>query len=532
MTLEGLLASLRDPACFPHWPDEVQIVQTHLSVVCLAGDRVYKLKKAVLLPFADFSTLRARRSMCREEVRLNRRLCPDTYLGTASLRRGTAGLRFAELGDDDGPDDIDVAVVMQRLPGERMLDVLVRDGHAKRSEIEQLARHMAAFHTGTERGPHVLAAGDPDRLVAFAAANFTELRAMQDHGLPAPLLERLAAASAADFARILPALRRRAAAGFVVDGHGDLHARNICMTDPPAVYDCIEFEPAFRCGDVATENAFLAMDLRHRGAPDLAAAYVRAYVEASGDREMESLLPVLCCYRAMVRAKVATLAAAVPELLPSDRAGARGSAMRHLLLGSAFAIETRGPWWVVVCGPPASGKSRLCTTLAGVAHWPHFQTDVVRKELAGLSPDQHAGAEHYTAEFSRRTYAELFARASACTRAGAPVVLLDGNFPTPAHRADALAGATSLGARLAIAFVDVDAATAALRAARRQQEPANVSDAGPEQVAALRARFVPPPTVAGSVPLDGTRPDLVLAADLMTGVLANDRGVGDVGPLP
>ncbi|HEX5052363.1 MAG TPA: AAA family ATPase [Planctomycetota bacterium] len=516
------LAELAVPACFPHAPKHVEIVQTHLSVVCLAGDLVYKLKKAITLPFVDFATLSARRNTCRDEVRLNRRLCPDTYLGTAALRRRDGGLRFAATGDDDGRDDLDVAVVMRRLPAERMLDELVRRAQVSTAEIEGLARHMARFHARADRGPEVLAAGDPDQLAAFAAANFTELQAMPGHGLPEDLLARLADATADDFARLLPALRARATAGRVVDGHGDLHARNICMTAPPTVYDCIEFKAAFRCGDVATENAFLAMDLRHRGAPGLAAAYVRAYAAASGDAEMAALLPVLCCYRAMVRAKVATLAAADAELPAADRDGARHSAHRHLLLAAAYAIEARGPCWVVICGPPASGKSRLCEAIAEAAHWRHFHTDLVRKELAGIPPTGRARAEHYTAEFSRRTYAEMCARAAAATRGGDTVVMLDGNYPTPGHRAEAAAAAHAAGARLVTAFVDVDAATAAARAARRQHDPDNVSDAGPEQLAALRLRFVPPTAAEGTrlLHLDGATAPTGLAAELLSRMLA------------
>lgn len=521
MTAEALIDELREPTCYPHETGDVRIVQTHLSVVCLAGSLVYKLKKAVTLPFVDFAPLAARRRACRDEVRLNRRLCPDTYLGTAALRHTAGGLAFAATGDDEGPDDIDVAVVMRRLPQERMLDELLRHGGVTAPEIEALARLVAAFHAGAARGPEVLAAGDPDRLVAFARANFTELAARSDHGLSPVLLEALARASDADFARILPALRRRAASGHVVDGHGDLHARNVCMTVPPTIYDCIEFEPAFRCGDVATEVAFLAMDLRHRGAPDLAAAFVGAYVAASGDREVPALLPTLCGYRAMVRAKVASLVAAEPELREADRDGAARSARAHLLLAGAFAAEPRGPWWLVVCGPPASGKSWLCRHLAAAVAWPHVATDVVRKRLAGLTPTASAHPEHYTAEFSRRTYAALLDDAAAATRRGAGAVLLDGNFPTAAHRAQAAAAAAAAGTRPLFVFVDVDAATAAARARGRTGDPTNVSDAGAGVAARLRARFVPPGAGEGLdvLNLDGARPADELAAEVVTVLL-------------
>ncbi len=522
MSAAELLAELGDPACYPNAPQSVQVVQTHLSVVCLAGELVYKLKKAVALPFVDFTTLAARRQTCRDEVRLNRRLCPDTYLGTASLRRGAGGrLRFAAIGDDDGSDDVDVAVVMQRLPQERMLDELLRRRAVTRDEIEALARHVAAFHARADRGPDVLAAGHPNTLASFAAANFAELRPPHGHILNAGLLAALSSASAADFTRILPHLIARAANGFVVDGHGDLHARNVCMTDPPAIYDCLEFAPAFRCGDVATENAFLVMDLRYRGARDLADAYVAAYVAAREDAGMTSLLPTLCSYRAMVRAKVAALAAAQPELPEDDRAGAAQSARRHVMLAAAYAVEQRGLWWIVVCGPPASGKSTVCAKLAIDTGWPHVATDVVRKELAGIAPTTPARSEHYTSEFSARTYAEVLTRAAICTQRGERVVLLDGNFPAPEHRADALAAARAAGANLFVVHVDVDAATAAARAAARANDPANVSDAGPSVAATLRARFVAPAAAEGFAVhrADGARAVHDLTAGVMRALL-------------
>ena len=504
MNPAALLDALRNPACFPHAPHRVQVVQTHLSIVCLADELVFKLKKARTLPFVDFAPLDARRGFCREEVRLNRRLCPDTYLGTCSLRSGTGGdgVRFAAIGDDDGPDDLDVAVVMRRLPQERMLDELLRVHTVHAAELETLACLVAAFHATAERSPAVRALGAPERLAQFACDNFTELAAIADHGLPPGLLTALARATEHDFQRLLPMLRERADRGLVVDGHGDLHCRNICMTAPPTVYDCIEFAPAFRCGDVATENAFLVMDLRYRGAPALAAAYERAYMAASGDTEQAALLPTLGSYRAMVRAKVAVFASGEVELPAVDRAAARDSARRHLLLAAAMALEARGPLWIVVFGPPASGKSTLCQALAALAGWPHFATDVVRKELAGLPTTERARAEHYTPEFTARTYAELAARATTASVNGAPVVLLDGNFAVPEQRAELRPPA---GTTVLFAVVQVDAVTAAARAAQRASEPGHTSDADAHITTVRHAAFATPEPAEGLrlVTLDG-----------------------------
>jgi uncharacterized protein len=518
-----LLADLADPGCYPHRPREVRIVQTHLSVVCLADDLVYKLKKAIALPFVDFRTLAARRTTCRDEVRLNRRACPDTYLGTAALRRDAAGrLHFAATGDDDGADDLDVAVVMQRLPQARMLDELLREHAVTRDEIEALARHVAAFHARADRGPETLAHGDPRRLAQFAAANFTELATPAGDVLARALRDALAIASEHAFTALLPRLVARAAAGRVVDGHGDLHARNICMTVPPALYDCLEFAPALRCGDVATENAFLAMDLRYRGAPELADAYIAAYATAAGDAELPELLPALCSYRAMVRCKVAALTAGQAELPAADRAGAITSAQRHLLLAAAYLLERHGPRWLVVCGPPASGKTSLCRELAAATAWSHVATDAVRKELAGLAATATAEPEHYSDAFTERTYAEVMARAAAHTQRGERVVLLDGNFASAVLRIQTAFAARTVGARMVVVFVDVDRDTAISRAAARAGEAGNISDADAGITASRHRTFVRPTAAEGAVcvRVDGARPAMELAPAVLAALLA------------
>ncbi len=521
---------LRLPACYPHRPARVEVVQTHISVVCLAGELVYKLKKAVTLPFLDFGSVEQRAHFCREEVRLNRRLCPDTYLGVVALHDTPDGLRFAPaLPGPAAPPPagpaVDHAVLMRRLPADRMLDHLLREGEVDATAIAELARIVAAFHGRAERGPAVTAAGAPEALQSLARANFAELRAL-DHGLPAGLLTALERRTEADFDRILPALRRRATAGRIVDGHGDLHARNICLTVPPAIYDCIEFSAAFRCGDVATENAFLVMDLRHRGAPALARAYLRAYVEASGDTEQPALMQVLVAYRAMVRAKVATLAAADAGLSAKDRQGARQSALQHLQLAAVAAVEAAGPGWVLLCGPPASGKSSLAEALAARSGWPVLGTDRVRKELAGVAPTDAARPEHYTAAFSARTYQELLRRAVTASGEGAAVVLLDGNFPTPDHRQDALTAARAAGCRLQCVLVDIDEATARARATARAAAGGSVSDAGAEVTARLRQSFVPPGPDEGFgvIPVDGALPPGDAISQVLAGLLADPLG--------
>lgn len=513
------MRQLADPACYPNAPRAVTIVQTHISIVCLADELVFKLKKPVRLPFLDFSTLERRRTVCRDEVRLNRRLCPDVYLGTAALRRAGGALRFAAVGDDESADDLDVAVVMRRLPDERMLDQLLASGSVGVDEARQLAVTLADFHASCDRGARVRELGSPERLAALSSDNFAALRNAPESAVDRTLLAAVEAAAADAMVRQQPLLERRAAQGRVVDGHGDLHARNICMLSPPQIYDCLEFDAGLRCGDVANEVAFLCMDLRYRGASHLAQAFVDAYALASGDQELRQLLPTMVAYRAMVRCKVSAIAMTEAELGAAAQSAAQQSARRHLQLAAASLVEAGGVRWLVLCGPPGSGKSALAAMLHAVAAWPVVSTDLLRKELAGLGPTDRLGPEGYTADFSARTYGELLARARAATAAGASVVVLDGNFATPDMRSQAAAAARQAGAEPIVLWIDVPPSVGLERVRVRMADPERISDAGPEQHARLLARFVPPTPQEGNclARVEGDRPpsaclDAALAA--------------------
>ena len=468
------LESLNDPGLFPDGREGFGIVQTHLSVVCLAGDFAYKFKKAIRLPFADFSTLEQRHHFCDEELRLNRRLCPDVYLDVLPLRRDAAG--NLRLGEGEG-EVIDYTLRMRRLPADRMLDVMLGKNRVTGSDIRGIARRIVAFHATAPRGEEIRAWGDPDRLREFALANFEEtlLDAGPDRVMSGSLHAALATRTKLDFELHLPLMRERAASGHVVDGHGDLHARNICLTDPVAIYDCIEFNPAFRCGDTATEHAFLLMDLRFRGHTELAGVYRDAVLAENGDREMEIVLPMLVRYRAMVRAKVAAITARESELPHEARSEAADEARAYLRLAAVSAIEENGPLWVLFCGLPASGKSCIAGALAASSHggWPVLSSDLIRKELGGVAPTERLPPECYEDVFSRRTYDELRRRASE----GNGVVILDANFRTREERLLTRAAAQTSGARLVILRVETDEAVILQRLAARSEDPAAVSDA-------------------------------------------------------
>ena len=248
-----------------------------------------------------------------------------------------------------------------------------------------LAHIMAQFHSTAALPDEAFIADAPQKLRSAILANFTVTEPYVGDALDPALHTALRNRAQFEFDLQLPILSRRSRTGLVVDGHGDLHARNICLDDPPVIFDCIEFNPSFRCGDVASENAFLVMDLIYRGHPELAREYLDAYIGQSGDEEQRRLMPLLVSYRAMVRSKVAALSMDDANLSEDERQHARESAVHHLQLAAAAAADYQ-PVLLILCGLPGSGKSYLSQALTRRAGWPVVSSDIVRKELAGVAP--------------------------------------------------------------------------------------------------------------------------------------------------
>lgn len=486
-----LLKRLREPDCYPGHHESVDLKQTHMSVICLAGDDVYKLKKPVRFPFADFSTVEKREHFCHEELRLNRRLCPELYREVVPLYKTPDGswsfcLHAGEI--------VDHAVLMYRLPAEKMMDRLLEEDAVNPARVRHLARIMVTFHQEADHGPKVLELGDPSNLREAALYNFSETESVRDTIFDAELHDVVEKRTRAEFDRLLPRLRERAGRGRIVDGHGDLHARNICLTDPPAIYDCIEFNPGLRCEDVTAENAFLAMDLIYRGHPELAHEYIRVYLSESGDEEQQLLLPALISYRAMVRAKIAAFSAKDPDLEDDRRNHERESARHHLQL-AASSLVCREKWLVIGCGLPATGKTTLLERLARRSGWPCLSTDVIRKQLAGCDAGDELPERYYETDFSQRTYGEMISRAEDALKDGP--VILDANFGKAETREKALHLAGKTGARVLIIWLRADEETIRQRLAERDQDADATSDADLKVYQLLKDRFEPPSDAEG-----------------------------------
>ena len=301
--LPPLVRALLRPEAYAHPAEDLSLRETHASWVILAGAYAYKLKKPVDLGFLDFSSVQRRVTDCVEEVRLNRRLCPDVYLGVVGvvMRDGTYFLK--------GPGrSVEPAVRMRRLPESGMLPNLLARGQVDSRLVQRIARHLADFHATAATGPSV----DQFGSLATVRANWDESFAQMAPFLGRTIPDETNAAIAAYVHRFLSEhavlLERRVADGRIRDGHGDLHAASICVeAERLHFFDCLQFAPRFRCADVAAEVAFLAMDLEQFGRADLAATFADEYVRASGDDGVFRLLDFYVCYRAYVRGKVRSL---------------------------------------------------------------------------------------------------------------------------------------------------------------------------------------------------------------------------------
>ena len=465
------------------WPRPAAVAETHISVLVSVGDRVYKLKKPVALPFLDFSTRDKRLAACRREVELNRRLAPDVYLGVADVA-----------GFDGQP--CDHLVVMRRMPPERRLAALVRAGDDVDGALHRIARIVASFHAAAPTSGEIAAAASPEAVRRNWDDNFEEVRPFVG-----PVLAPGVAARVEELAhRYLegrgPLLRRRMETGRIRDGHGDLQAEDIfCLDDGPRILDCIEFDDRLRHGDVVADVGFLAMDLERLGAPAAGERFLALYREFAGENYPRSLASHYIAYRAHVRAKVACLRHG-----QGDREAA--AAAQGLLRLTQRHLEAGRVVLVLVGGLPGTGKSTLAAALAERRGWSLLRSDEVRKERAGPAVDQPAAAGFgeglYRPEVTADVYGALLERAGHALEMGEPVVL-DASWSDGRWREAAADVARRTSSDLIELRCEAPADVAAARIAERRRRGGDPSDATPEVAAAMAAAADPWP---GAVTVD------------------------------
>jgi aminoglycoside phosphotransferase family enzyme/predicted kinase len=450
-------------------------VETHISYVLFDRGFAYKIKKSVRFPFLDFTTLASREFFCREELRLNRRLAPSLYLSVVPII-GTTDRPILEPADGTGPA-IEYAVKMRAFDQDGLLSRVITRDELTSERVDELASVVAAFHERAVRVDAGAPFGDPPGILEDARENFTEMGAADMDAADRAHLNRLAAWTDREGARRVPAFVARKAEGFVRECHGDLHLGNIALVDGAVtLFDCIEFNPSMRWIDVMSDVAFLVMDLRDRHRPDLASRFLNAYLSRTGDYEGLSVLSFYAVYRALVRAKIASLRLAQtsgderPKLL--DELHAYVDLAGH-------DTERTAPSVVITHGVSGSGKSTRAQAFVengAIA----IRSDVERKRLFGLDAAARSaspvGGGLYSADVDRRTYQRVAELARIVVRAGYSAVI-DAAFLKRWQRDLLRTAADELGVRFVIAHCSAPQSVLRERVIQRFEHTHDASEA-------------------------------------------------------
>ena len=485
-----LFESMADPAFYPHAVREISRRETHISVVYLTGDYVYKIKKSVDLGFVDFTTLDKRRFFCEEEVRLNRRLTDDIYLNVIALSCADGIYRMS-----GPPPAVEYAVQMRQLPASRTMQRLLKDHALGPAELKRLAEKLARFH----RKAPVLTDRPVWSYVKDACEeNFRQVAPFEKVLPDAHRLSYICQATRETLDRSQGLFERRTAAGRIREGHGDLRTEHVYFTEDGRIQilDCIEFNERLRIVDVASDLAFLAMDLDDHQRPQLTRLLLETYVRESGDAGLLGLLDFYQCYRAMVRCKVNCIqlgnTASGEGTAPYDRLHA--NACRYLTLAQTYAARMARPVLWIFCGLPGSGKSTLARELGWMLDIDPLNSDSVRKTIfGGMSPHTSSPGPVdkgiYAPGVSRQVYTRLISTARDNLSRGRSIIL-DATFGSPAYRLEAREVARACGA--AIRFVECIAPDAVHRRRLLQrEEDGSVSDARWPHFEVLKSRFEP-----------------------------------------
>ncbi len=477
---EGLITTMLQPCFYPRRPSEVTHLETHISHLFFAGDLVYKVKKPVRFSFLDYSTLAKRRYYIHEEVRLNRRLAPSVYLGVLPISYENHGW---QLGSDANP--VEYTLIMRRLPARRMLDFLLERGLVTPEMLRSLAQIMASFHAEAATSEKISAGGHPDTIQKLWEENLEDIQPFVGS-----LLDSDSFGALHDFGKRFlnehkDLLLRRVQEGRIREVHGDLHCEHICFApEGIQIFDCVEFSRRLRCCDVASETAFLVMDMESRGAGELGREFLRRYLELTEDRELPHLLTFYKCHRALVRGKVFGL-----QLVEMSE-----MAERYFDLAYSYTWDEFKPFLVLVCGLTGSGKSTLARALSRRLGLPVVSSDATRKALAGTA-ERHEqlsyGEGIYSTAMTERTYSAMAEQAEEYIIHGQGAIL-DATFQQAAQRAAIMSLAERKGVPLVAIHCYAPEKLTQERLRRRAEEGSDISDGRWEIYAAQKEAFEPP----------------------------------------
>ncbi|HLH78312.1 MAG TPA: AAA family ATPase [Candidatus Binataceae bacterium] len=477
--LERLLEAMARTEFYSSRPEQVERRETHISWVFIAGDSVFKIKKPIKFDFVDYSTLERRFAMCCEEVRLNRRLAAGIYLGVVPIMMRGDGFAIAPACDSPVVDAVEYAVWMRRLSEDNSLESLLRRGEVNAAKLGQIAEVIAGFHRQAAR-EQAVRYGGAAAIERGIMGNLAECAGFVNQTVSPAEFDELTQRNRQFLERHHDTFDLRARTGRVCEGHGDLRCEHLYLApgEQPAIIDCVEFNEALRYADVASDLAFLLMDMERLGAAGQAHALFEAYLHASGDGQLAELLNFYKCYRATVRGKVASLKSRQPGIADPESERAKKVAAKHFQAAVGYA-RLCGPALIVVYGLSGSGKSTVAKLLANRLGCAHYNSDVFRKQLfAAPRATRAVGYREgiYTPQQTRKTYDALLSAARQELEAGRSAVL-DASFLDEGARVRVVELARTARVPFVMAECTASESEIGRRLAIRAQQPDAISDA-------------------------------------------------------
>lgn len=477
--MEPMIASLLRPQAYDHPVRHVQLLETHLSWILLTGTWAYKIRKPVNLGFVDLTSADARRHCALEELRLNRRLCPDLYVGLREIHGPPERATLHPPAQPGlGPAAIEVAVQMLQFQQQDLLPARLRDRRPDPALWLDLADRLAAFHGKAAVARPEDPWAEPSRVLEPALANLAVLAGLNP---PPAELEALAGWTRAEHSRLEPLLRQRKATGRIREGHGDLHLGNLVVRHGRIdAFDCLEFCPALRWIDVISDLAFLVMDLQRHGEASTGTAVLNRWLQASGDYGGLRLWRWLVVYRALVRAKVSALRQLQQRQAGEDPALHAQAMEDYLALAQQTSRLGPGPL-VITHGVSGTGKSWLSDRLCRRLGWIHLRSDVERLRLFGRWGEPPPGGilqdDPYGQEITDRLYGQVIPDAAAAAISAGFGVIVDATFLQHGQRSKLKQLASAWGCRFLILDLQGQACRAPERIRSRLERGGDPSEA-------------------------------------------------------
>ena len=417
-----LIEALQNVRCYPHSVSQVTLVETHISWVLLTGQYVYKIKKPVLFTFVDFSTLEKRHWFCEEEVRLNRRLAPQLYLGMVPITGSPSNPQM-----DGKGSPIEFAVKMKQFLPDQEFSQLLSIGKIDEYTVGQLADCIGLFHTRIEPAPENSSYGSPEMVWQSIEECFGEIPLVILSESIQQSVQQIKDWTRQEWIRVKSVLEQRKSSGFIRECHGDLHLGNIALFEGQiSVFDALEFEPRLRWIDVISEVAFLVMDLESQGRVDLAYVFLNRYLEVTGDYAGMTVFRLYEVYRALVRAKVAGLRLAQVVERSGDWEKFHAEMIRYVELANRL-ISPASPFLIIMHGISGTGKTTISTEVVKTLGAIRVRSDVERKRISGEKKEEEVREETsenlYAPDMTQATYARLLDIAGTMLRSGYSIVV-------------------------------------------------------------------------------------------------------------